>query len=196
MNTAEYPLRHDLVNNSDLYESVSDEMLSIMQRSFLVRRKISTVYNERHMNNAMLLCTVLDTFATGCMNGVKKACDRNMKKILDKISKQKMPSSEWLHRIFASMTSGSSIDVFDAEVQRTHVMMYNVWVVLNLQDAMPDPKRLKKWDGSPDITQTEMKICILLYVLQSFLLVEDREKTECAPLEEKRCLTLEKIPAG
>ena len=75
-------------------------------------------------------------------------------------------------------------------------MMYNVWVVLNLQDAMSDPKRLKKWDGSPSITQTGMKMCILLYVLKSLLLLEDKRKNKDKPIEEKRYLTLEKIPAG
>ena len=75
-------------------------------------------------------------------------------------------------------------------------MMYNVWVVLDLQNAVCNPKRLKKWDGSLRITQTEMKMRILLYVLESLLLLEDKRKNKDKPLEEKTYLILEKIPAG
>ena len=146
MSKPECSLRHDLVTNSDLYESVSAEMLSIMQRSFSLQRKISTTYNESHMNNAMLLGSVLNTFATGCMGGVKNAYDDDMNEMLGKISKLQMPSSEWLRRIFANMTLGSSMDVFDAEVQRTYTMIRKAGFDLEKWDLAIDMHLIPRYD--------------------------------------------------
>lgn len=46
-------------------------------------------------------------------------------------------------------------------------MLFNVWVVINAAYAVQDGRPAASRDGAPKVTQTDMKICILFFVLLS-----------------------------
>ena len=145
MKEAECPLRHDLENGDELYESVKSQMLEITQRHFPITRKIDTMYKEEHMNAAMLAGCVFNTYATGFMKGARNANSKIGKK-LAKLPSIKPPSGEWMRLKFKSMQLGSSAVAFDAEVQRTYQMIRDAGFNLDKWDLAIDIHNIPRYD--------------------------------------------------
>ena len=144
----ENPLRDDMMEGGELYESVSDNMLDIAGQFFEKSPPKQTQYTAMHFNSAMLLGGVFNAHSSACAESLKKCKD--VRVIKDKIDDLHISSDEWVRCIFAKMQAGASIQVLKEEVTKTILLLEEKNMVPAVWDLAIDMHLIPRYDKKPN----------------------------------------------
>ena len=148
MSNSENPLRDDMMEGGELYESVSNDMLDIAGQFFEKSPPKQTQYTAMHFNSVMLLGGVFNAYSSACSESLQKC--QKVPIIRYKIGDLPIPSNGWIRCVFARMHAGTSIKILKEEITRAILLLQQKDMVPVKWDLAIDMHLIPRYDKKPN----------------------------------------------